>query len=77
MKLGLLTDVHAHVYHLLSALERLQLERVDEIVVIGDVIDLFARFAGIDETCRLLADAKAIGVWATMTMDFASIQTRE
>jgi hypothetical protein len=63
MKLGLLTDIHAHVYHLLMALERLKSEQVDQIVVIGDVIDLFGRFGGIDETCRVLADAKAIGVW--------------
>jgi hypothetical protein len=58
-----ITDIHAHVYHLLTALERFKFERVDQIVVIGDVIDLFGRFGGINETCRLLADAKAIGVW--------------
>jgi hypothetical protein len=63
MKLGLLTDIHTHVYHLQAALDRLQAERVDQVVVLGDVIDLFGRFDGIEETCRLLAEANAAGMW--------------
>jgi hypothetical protein len=63
MKLGLLTDIHSHVYHLQAALERLLSEQVDQIVVIGDVIDLFGRQGSVEATCRLLTDARAVGVW--------------
>jgi hypothetical protein len=63
MKLGVITDIHAHVYHLLAALERLQAARVDQVIVVGDVSDLFHRREGLEETCRLLAGANAIGVW--------------
>lgn len=40
MKLGLLTDIHEHVSHLRVALDRLRSERVDQIVVLGDVFAL-------------------------------------
>lgn len=60
MKLGLLTDIHEHVGHLRSALDRLQREQVDQVVVIGDIFELGRN---LDETCRLLTEAKAIGVW--------------
>lgn len=63
MKLGLLTDIHAHAYHLQAALERLHAEQVDQIVVIGDVADTFGRGQGLEETCRLLTMANAVGVW--------------
>jgi predicted phosphodiesterase len=60
MKLGLLTDIHEHVEFLRLALGRLARERVDQIVVIGDVFETGQR---IEETCRLLAESRAIGVW--------------
>jgi hypothetical protein len=60
MRLGLLTDIHEHVEFLLVALARLARERVDQIVIIGDLFEFGRR---IDETCRLLSQAKAIGVW--------------
>ena len=60
MKLGLLTDIHEHVRHLRSALQQLRSEQVDQVVVIGDV---FGQGRKLDETCELLADANAIGVW--------------
>ena len=60
MKLGLLTDIHENVEHLQRALDRFQAEDVDQIVVIGDVFEMGKR---IEETCRLLTHAKAIGVW--------------
>lgn len=60
MKLGLVTDIHEHVENLRRALDRFQVEQVEQIVVIGDVFELGHR---IKETCRLLTDAKAIGVW--------------
>lgn len=60
MKLGLITDIHEHVENLRAALNRFQTEGVDQVVVIGDVFEMGER---IDETCRLLTDAAAIGVW--------------
>jgi len=59
MKLGLLTDIHEHVEFLRLALARFERQRVEQIVVIGDTFETGQR---IDETCRLLAEARAIGV---------------
>lgn len=60
MKLGLITDIHEHVVNLKAALDALQKQQVDQIVVIGDLLEMGQR---IEETCKLLADAKVIGVW--------------
>ena len=60
MKLGILTDIHEHVEHLRTALDCFHGENVDQVVVIGDIFKMGKR---IDETCRLLAEANAIGVW--------------
>lgn len=60
MKLGLLTDIHEHVEHLRTALDRFRAECVDQVVMIGDV---FERGDRIEETCRMLAGANAVGVW--------------
>lgn len=60
MKLGLLTDIHEHVEHLRSALHSFAGERVDQVVVIGDLFQMGER---IEETCRLLVEAGAVGVW--------------
>ena len=60
MKLGLLADIHEHVEHLQRALGRFREEKVEQVVVLGD---LFEMGTCIDETCRLLEDAGAIGVW--------------
>lgn len=60
MKLGLLTDIHENIGHMRSALDRFRKERVDQVVMIGDVFELGER---LEETCRLLAEAKAVGVW--------------
>lgn len=60
MKLGLLTDIHECVEPLRIALERFREEGVDQIVHVGDVFQMGER---IEETCRLLAAANAIGVW--------------
>jgi predicted phosphodiesterase len=55
-----LTDIHEHVEHLRAALDRFGNERVDQVVVLGDVSLTSER---IEETCRLLAEAHAVGVW--------------
>ena len=60
MKLGLITDVHEQVENLRFALERFEAERVDQIVVIGDVVETGLR---LKETCRLLTEAQVVGVW--------------
>ena len=60
MKIGLITDIHEHVEHLQTALDLFETEHVDQVVVIGDVFEMGKR---IEETCRLLSDAKAVGVW--------------
>ena len=60
MKLGLLADVHEAVEPLSEALRTFRQEGVDQVLVLGDVFETGAR---IRETCRLLADAGAIGVY--------------
>lgn len=60
MRLGLITDIHEQVDFLRVALNHFRHEYVDQVVVIGDVFETGER---IDETCRLLAEAQAVGVW--------------
>lgn len=60
MRLGLLTDIHEHVGYLRLALEALKQQQVDQIVVIGDIFEMGRH---LNETCQLLAEAGAIGVW--------------
>jgi hypothetical protein len=60
MRLGLLADIHEDVGHLRHALARFRRERVDQIVVLGDVVLTSRR---LHETCSLLAEANVIGVW--------------
>ncbi len=60
MRLGLIADIHEHVEFLRVALDRFRQKRVDQIVVLGDVFEMGER---IEETCRLLAEAHAVGVW--------------
>ena len=74
MKLGLLTDIHEHLGHLRSALRNLQREQVDQVVIIGDVFEMGRH---LNETCRLLADANAIGVWGNHDFGLCVDQTDE
>ncbi len=60
MRLGLITDIHEQVELLRITLDRFRQQQVDRIVVIGDIFETGER---IEETCRLLAEAKAVGVW--------------
>ena len=60
MKLGLLTDIHERVEPLSAALARFRQQRVDQVVVLGD---LYEMGTALEETCRLLAEANVIGVW--------------
>jgi hypothetical protein len=54
------TDIHEHVENLRSALDSFAGQKVDQVVVIGDVCETGE---WIEETCRLLAEAGAVGVW--------------
>ena len=60
MKLGLITDIHENLEYLRVALGQFRREKVEQIVVIGDAFEMGER---IEETCRLLAEVNAIGVW--------------
>ncbi len=60
MRLGILADIHEHDGVLRAALERFQQEHVDQVVVLGDILEVGDRLT---ETCCLLKDAGAIGVW--------------
>lgn len=60
MRLGLITDVHEHVENLRAALADLAAQRVDQVVMIGDVVETGMR---LEETCRLLAGSAVVGVW--------------
>ncbi len=62
MKFGLVTDIHEHVEFLRIALDRFRQEQVDQIVVIGDIFETGEQ---VEETCQMLAEAKAVGVWGT------------
>jgi predicted phosphodiesterase len=63
MKLGLITDIHEDVARLGTALARLKEEQSDQVVVLGDVCDIFHGHGQLAETCRLLSSANAVGVW--------------
>jgi hypothetical protein len=60
MKLGLITDIHEQVDPLQWALDLFGRQQVEQIVVLGDVFEMGRQ---IEETCRLLAAAQAVGVW--------------
>ena len=60
MRLGLIADIHEQVEFLRAALEGCRQEQVDRVIVLGDVFETGAR---IEETCHLLAEAQAVGVW--------------
>jgi hypothetical protein len=60
MRLGLIADIHEQVEFLRAALDRFRQQQVDRVVVLGDVFETGER---IEETCRLLAEAQAVGVW--------------
>jgi predicted phosphodiesterase len=63
MRLGLATDVHNHAAELAGALRLFREHGVDQVVVIGDTCDAFARPDGAAEVARLLAGCGAVGVW--------------
>jgi hypothetical protein len=60
MRLGILADIHEEVEHLAMALERFRRERVDQAVVLGDVVCTGERIA---LTVELLRTADPVGVW--------------
>ena len=67
MRLGLVTDIHEQVEDLRTALAHFQDEGVEQVIVIGDLFEIGER---IDETCRLLSEADALGVWGNHDFGF-------
>ena len=60
MKLGLLTDIHESNDYLERALHQFEVERVDQIIIVGD---LYRTGTEIARTVELLAGAGATGIW--------------
>ena len=60
MKLGLISDIHEAVDQLHDCLRLLKAEWVDQIVMVGDVVEMGRRM---HQTCELLAAARTVGVW--------------
>jgi len=60
MLLGLIADIHEAVEPLREALALFERQRVDEVVVLGDLCRTHHR---LEETVALLRDARAVGVW--------------
>jgi len=77
MKLGLLTDIHEQVDLLKVALPRLKQENVDRIVLLGDIADLFCDHEHLEETCWLLINSGAIGVWGNHDYDYCQMPAIE
>lgn len=74
MKLGLLSDIYEEVGCLRRALSRFASEGVDQVVFLGD---LFATGGEIDEVCRLLEDAGAIGMWGNHDFGWCGQSSKE
>lgn len=60
MRFGILADIHGHVDKLRQAVSALRRERVDQFIVLGDLI--FSS-QNATETVDILAECGAIGVW--------------
>ena len=60
MKIGLLADIHEHRENLDFALDYLANSGVEQIVVLGDVVEMGNHVA---EVCHMLSVAGAFGVW--------------
>jgi hypothetical protein len=60
MKLGLLADIHEQVETLRAVLDVLERRQVDQFVVLGDVFEMGSHLR---ETCEILQDIAAVGVW--------------
>jgi predicted phosphodiesterase len=63
MRLGVVADIHDAVDPLRVALERFRSIGVDKVVTVGDAADTFAPGAPGASVARLLAGARAVGVW--------------
>ena len=60
MRIGILSDIHEAIIPLQNALDLLERERVDRILLLGDLFEVGKR---LEETIALLQPFKVIGVW--------------
>ena len=60
MRLGMLADIHGDIGNLSRAIDRLRQHDVDQVVLVGDVID---DTRNADQTVDLLHACGAVGVW--------------
>lgn len=74
MKLGILADIHEHVENLRGSLALFARQRVEQVVVLGDVFRLGLE---IEETARLLEEAGALGVWGNHDFGLCAHPTDE
>ena len=74
MKLGLITDIHESLEYLRAALQHFQQEEIEQLILIGDV---FEQGRHIRETCKLLAQENAIGVWGNHDFGLSCQPTAE
>ncbi len=77
MRFGILADIHGHVENLRKAIDRLNHERVDSFIVLGDVIYERSHAA---ETVALLKQIGAVGVWGNHELGLCvnpSVELRE
>jgi len=68
MRYGILADIHEHVEYLREALNMLQHERVDKLLLLGDIAVDGKR---IDETVSLLRPFAPCGVWGNHDLGLA------
>ncbi len=73
MRLGLLADIHANREALEACLERLSRERIDRLVILGDIVGYGADPVFAVETVMRLASGGALVLRAaTMTRRFST-----
>jgi hypothetical protein len=70
MRLGILADIHEHVGQLRAALSQFDRDRIDRVVILGDVYGGGERFR---ETVELLASCGASGVWGNHDFGYCQL----
>jgi len=74
MKLGILADIHEQLEPLQIAVDCFRENSVDQVVVLGD---LFLDGQNLTETCEILSDIGAVGVWGNHDFGLSHNPTQE